>query len=68
MVAGPGAAIWRNTGPPIFMELAKYSVFTPQVPSCPAQRSTVVSSVPGMDSSSSRVFCPTFCTREWQGM
>ena len=50
------------------IELAKYSVFTPQVPSWPAQRSTVSTSVPGIHSSASRVFWPTFCTREWQGM
>ena len=58
----------RNTGRPIFIELSKYSVFTPQVPSWPEQRSTVVTSLPGIASSISRVFWPMFCTREWQGM
>ena len=38
------------------------------MPSWPAQRSTVVTAVPGIISSISRVFWPTFCTREWQGM
>ena len=33
---GLGSAICRKTGRPIFMELSKYSVFTPQVPSWPA--------------------------------
>ena len=67
-VIGPaGSAIWRNTGRPIFIEFSKYSSFTPQVPSWPAQRSTVFTSVPGIDSSISRVFWPMFCTREWQG-
>jgi len=58
------SAIWRNTGRPIFIEFSKYSAFTPQVPSWPAQRSTVFTSVCGIDSSSSRVFCPMFWTRE----
>ena len=51
-------AICRNTGRPIFIELSKYSVFTPHVPSWPEQRSTAVTCVPGTISSVSRVFCP----------
>ena len=65
---GSAAAICLNTGRPIFIELSKYSVFTPQVPSWPEQRSTTVTSVPGTISSASRVFWPMFCTRAWQGM
>ena len=37
-------------------------------PSWPAQRSTVLTVVPGISCSSSRVFWPMFCTRRWQGM
>ena len=45
------------------MEFAKNSFFTPQVPSCPEQRSTVVTSVPGTILSISCVRRPMFCTR-----
>jgi hypothetical protein len=49
-------AIWWN------------SFLQPHVPECPEQRSTVFTVVPGTSCSVSRVFWPTFCTREWQGM
>ena len=47
-----------NTGLPIFIDSAKNSLFTPQVPSWPAQRSTVLTVVSGIHSSASRVFWP----------
>ena len=50
------------------IDSAKNSTLTPHVPSWPAQRSTVFTSVPGTHCSASRVFWPTFCTREWHGM
>ena len=37
-------------------------------PAPDAANSTVDTAVPGIDSRISRVFCPLFCTREWQGM
>ena len=40
--SGFASASSRKTGRPIFIEFSKYSFFTPQVPSWPAQRSTVV--------------------------
>ncbi len=66
--SGCGSAIWRKTGRPIFIAIWWNSFLQPQVPEWPEQRSTVFTVVPGTISSASRVFWPTFCTREWQGM
>ena len=66
--SGSFSPIRANTGLPIFIESAKNSALIPYVPSWPAQRSTVFTSVPGTHCSASRVFWPTFCTREWHGM
>ncbi len=58
----------RKTGRPIFIAVWWNCFLHPQVPEWPEQRSTVVTVVSGTISSASRVFWPTFCTREWQGM
>ena len=54
-------------GRPIFMAVWWNCFLQPQVPEWPEQRSTVVTAVSGIISSASRVFWPTFCTREWHG-
>ena len=64
MKSGSLSLILAKTGLPIFIESAKNSAFTPNVPSWPAQRSTVFTTVSGIHCSTSRVFWPTFCTRE----
>ena len=61
-----GVLVKTREGRPIFIELAKYSLFTPQVPSWPEQRSTMVTLAPA-SCSASRVLLPMFCTRWWHG-
>ena len=68
--AGAGAPIALNTGVPSFIATGCVGVFTPYVPACPEQRSTVVSStatVLPISLSISSVLRPIFCTRPWQG-